>query len=388
MRMALKLAKRAGRNNSSQPVFGAVAIFEGRAAGRGYSQRGAGVCAALTALEQAGPLATGSALYTNAEPCSDIEDGDDGVARLIAMRPARIVIGACLASTPADGPANAGAVVERLRNSGIPVDVGLIEDECRQLNCAYYKFTETGLPFVTLKFAATLDGRIATASGDSQWISSKGSLRLAHKLRRDHDAVLVGIGTVLSDDPQLTVRLVEGRNPLRVVVDSRLRIPLSAKVLSDGGAASTVIATTAQADQKRIRQIEELGARVIVVGEQRQPDCPANSVDMSALLRALGEAGVGSVLVEGGSAIITALLREHKADRLVAVIAPKIVGAGVQAIGDLGIQKLSDALTFSSIRTRKLGQDIVFDGRLNWTNSARDESRAAQRTVIPSAGLF
>lgn len=217
------------------------------------------------------------------------------------------------------------------------------------------------LPAVTVKFAQSLDGRIATAIGDSQWISSQATLRLAHKLRREHDAVLVGIETVIKDDPRLTVRLVGGRDPLRVVVDSRLRIPLTARVLAGEAARHTLIATTESADRNRREEIEATGAEVLrLAGDAEQ-----STVNLKALLGELHRRGVKSVLVEGGAGIITSLIRAQMVDRMVVVIAPKILGKGTEAIGDLGINKLSEAITFSDFKTRRLGPDMVFDGRLS-----------------------
>jgi riboflavin-specific deaminase-like protein len=215
-------------------------------------------------------------------------------------------------------------------------------------------------PFVTVKFAQSLDGRIATSTGDSRWISGPPSLRLAHKLRREHDAIMVGIGTVLADDPQLTVRLVKGRDPLRVVIDSNLRIPLGSRVLTDGAAAHTLVASSGNVDPDRMSEIQRLGAEIL-----RLPSGPQGSgIDIVRLLEELGHRGVESVLVEGGKGIITALLAARAVDRLVVVVAPKIIGQGTEGIGDLGIARLSEAITFSSVKTRRLGKDIIFDGLL------------------------
>ena len=228
------------------------------------------------------------------------------------------------------------------------------------VNEMYLKYSETGLPFVTVKFAQSLDGRIATVTGDSQWISSSGARRFAHQLRREHDAIMVGIGTVLADDPQLSVRLVRGRDPLRIIVDSNLRIPITTRVLADGAASHTLVVTSEAAERSRERQITSLGAEVL-----RLPAGPGNSgVNIERLLKELARRGIASVLVEGGRGMITSLLAARAVDRLVSVIAPKIIGEGIDAIGDLGITRLDDAITFSSVKTRKLGPDIVFDGRL------------------------
>jgi riboflavin-specific deaminase-like protein len=216
------------------------------------------------------------------------------------------------------------------------------------------------VPFVTVKYAQSLDGRIATSTGDSKWISGPAALRLAHRLRREHDAIIVGIGTVLADNPQLTVRLVKGRNPLRVVIDSELRTPADALVLAGGAATGTLIAAAANVDEKRVSEIQKLGADIL-----RVPFAPNGSgIDIARLLGELGRRGIGSVLVEGGSGIITSLLAARAVNRLIVVIAPKIIGSGTEAIGDLGITRLSEALTFSSVKVRRLGDDIIFDGRL------------------------
>lgn len=221
-------------------------------------------------------------------------------------------------------------------------------------------FSATGRPFVTVKFAQSLDGRIATATGDSHWISGAPARRFVHRVRREHDAIMVGIGTVLADDPQLTVRLVKGRDPLRIIIDSKLRIPLSARVLAGGAASHTLIVTAESANSGRAREIENLGAEVM-----RLSVSPEHAgINMISLLEELGRRGIASVLVEGGRGIITSLLAARAVDRLVAIIAPKIIGQGIEAVGDLGITRLDQAITFSSVKTRRLGPDIIFDARL------------------------
>lgn len=221
------------------------------------------------------------------------------------------------------------------------------------------KHSAGDLPFVTVKFAQSLDGRIATTTGDSQWISSQSSLRFAHKLRREHDAIMVGIGTVLRDDPRLTVRLVSGRNPLRIIVDSRLRIPITSRVLADGAAQDTLVATTEMAPRECVRELESLGAKVL-----RLPADDKSGVDLAEMLLEIRRMRISSVLVEGGSRILTSLLSARLVNRLVVAIAPKIIGEGTEAIGDLGIANLRDAIVFSTFKTRRLGPDIIFDGQL------------------------
>ena len=211
---------------------------------------------------------------------------------------------------------------------------------------------------ITISYAQTLDGRIATRTGDSQWIGGPESLRLAHELRASHDAVLVGVGTVIADDPRLTTRLVEGRSPLRVIADSRLRIPLDANVLRDGEAA-TIVATTDQSGARRRDEVRRLGAEVAVLGKDRE-----GRVDVRELVRLLTARGLGSLLVEGGAGMITSMLRARLCDRLMVCIAPRIVGRGIEAVGDLDIQRLPEALTLSNVRMTACGEDLILDGEL------------------------
>jgi len=216
-------------------------------------------------------------------------------------------------------------------------------------------------PSVTISYAQTLDGRLATRDGSSQWISGPESLQLTHQLRAEHDAILVGVGTVLADNPRLTVRLVEGRDPLRVIVDSRLRLPLDANVLTDGAAIGTLVAVTSDADDPRCDAVAALGAEVVVVpGDHR------GHVDLAALLDELGRRGVRSVMVEGGAGMITSFLREELVDRVVVTIAPKILGQGIDAVGDLGIAALSSAVQIIDPVMTPYGVDIVIDGQVRY----------------------
>ena len=239
------------------------------------------------------------------------------------------------------------------------------------------------LPFVTVKYAQTLDGRIATATGDSQWISGPDSLRLAHQLRAAHDAILVGIGTVLADDPRLNVRLASGRDPLRVIVDSRLRIPLTARVLAGDAARHTLIATTEMAARRTRQEIERLGAQIVI----SPTFADSSRVDLARLLGELAARGVRSVLAEGGSAIITSLLAQRLVNRLVVAIAPKLIGSGTDAIGDLGIRRLADALTFSAFTMRQLGDDIIFDGCVDWKAEQDERPASAELQTTPGSDL-
>jgi 5-amino-6-(5-phosphoribosylamino)uracil reductase/diaminohydroxyphosphoribosylaminopyrimidine deaminase/5-amino-6-(5-phosphoribosylamino)uracil reductase len=218
-------------------------------------------------------------------------------------------------------------------------------------------------PAVTVHYAQTIDGRIAARTGDAHWVSGESSLRLAHELRASHDAVMVGIGTVLTDDPRLTVRLVNGRSPVRVIVDSMLRIPVASNVLADRS-ARTIVATTPSAPHERARAIHAAGGEILRAHENEDGD-----VDLADLLRRLRGLGIGSLLIEGGRGIITSALRDHVVDRLTVCIAPKVIGEGVAAVGDLNIDYLREALTFARARFITCGEDLIFYGEPQWEDA-------------------
>jgi diaminohydroxyphosphoribosylaminopyrimidine deaminase/5-amino-6-(5-phosphoribosylamino)uracil reductase len=221
-------------------------------------------------------------------------------------------------------------------------------------------------PTVTVSYAQTLDGRLAAANGSSRWISAPESLRFAHQLRAEHDAVAVGAGTACKDDPRLTVRLVPGEDPLRVVVDSSLRTPLSAAVFANGAAKGTILAVTERSPERRCEEALALGATVL-----KLPADAAGRVDLHALLSELYSLGVRSVMVEGGAALITAFLGERLVDRLAVCIAPKILGRGIEAVGDLGIRDLTDSLILADTSVTPYGVDIVLDSRVEYPDGPR-----------------
>jgi len=268
-------------------MVGALVVRGERIVGRGYHRDFGGPHAEVNALDDAKGRANGATLYVNLEPCFHYGKTPPCVDLILEKGIGRVVVG-----TVDPNPAVSGRGIRQLKERGVDVTVGLLEKECRELNEAFFKYHEQGIPLVTLKMAQSLDGRIATANGKSRWMSSPESLKLAHRWRSIHDSIMVGIGTVLSDNPSLTVRMVSGKNPLRLVVDSQLRIPLESKVLSDSDASRTIVVTTDRADPQRIEKIENVGARVLLVETNA-----LGQVDLGLALRKLASQGITSVLV-------------------------------------------------------------------------------------------
>jgi diaminohydroxyphosphoribosylaminopyrimidine deaminase/5-amino-6-(5-phosphoribosylamino)uracil reductase len=357
MKRALSLARKGEGRTSPNPMVGAVIVKKGCIIGEGYHRKFGENHAEINAINSATEFMDGAIIYVTLEPCSHYGKTPPCVDRIIESGAQRVVIGVL-----DPNPVVSGKGIKKLNDNGIATHIGVLEDECRDLNEKYFKYMTTKIPFVTLKYAQTIDGRIASSTGHSKWISSQESLRFAHKLRARHDAVLVGADTVIKDDPELTVRLIKGRNPLRVIVDSTIKIPYNARILKDQENAKTLVATTSQSSVGRRSKLKEMGVETLIVGVNDE-----GRVDHRKLLAELGKRGVSSVLVEGGSKIITSFVRENLSDRLVVITAPKILGQGVEAIGDLGIKNVDDSIRLTLNRVFRKGDDIIMDLRVKFS---------------------
>jgi diaminohydroxyphosphoribosylaminopyrimidine deaminase / 5-amino-6-(5-phosphoribosylamino)uracil reductase len=356
MDRALLLARKGEGRTRPNPAVGAVIVADGQVVGEGYHPEAGQPHAEIFALHKAGDLARGADLYVTLEPCSHHGRTGPCADAVIAAGIARVFVG-----TGDPNPQVYGRGIARLRTAGIEVQVGLRSAESRRLIAPFAKHVTTGLPLVTLKSAVTLDGKTATAGGDSRWISGSASRLHVHRLRDRVDAILVGIGTVLHDDPQLTTRLPEGgRNPLRVVVDSRLRIPDNAKLLCDAASVITLIVTTSRACVEKIEQLRRQGAEVLVL------DGPDDRVDLPELLHRLGLRGIQHLLLEGGSGLNNAMLQLKLIDRVMVFVAPKIVGGndGIGIFAGTGVDVLADALALTEVRSTRFEDDILIEGEV------------------------
>ena len=354
MWMALDLAKKSRGRTSPNPLVGAVVVKEGEVVGTGSHKEAGGPHAEVFALEEAGENAYGATLYVNLEPCSHYGRTPPCVEKIISTGIKKVV-----ASHLDPNPKVAGKGFDILRKSGVSVTTGILEKEARKLNEAFIKHITTGLPFVTLKAATTLDGKIATKTGASRWITGEKSREAVHRLRDMSDAILTGIGTVIADDPQLTTRLQKGgRDPIRIVVDSRARISLDAKILNLNSAAPTIVAVTEKANSENIKKLEEKGAEVLVTPEKD------GQVNLKNLLSELGRREIQNLVVEGGGTLGYSLLEQGLVDKIYCFIAPLIFG-GERApsfIGGDGITSVSDAWSLEDLEIKNYDKDLLLVG--------------------------
>jgi diaminohydroxyphosphoribosylaminopyrimidine deaminase/5-amino-6-(5-phosphoribosylamino)uracil reductase len=352
MRRALGLARRGVGKTSPNPMVGAVIVKGGRIIGEGYHRGFGKDHAEVDALKHAKEDVAGATLYVTLEPCRHYGKTPPCTDAIIKSKIGRLVIGML-----DPDPRMQGGSVKLLEQKGIKTTVGVLESDCFKLNEKYIKHRTSGVPYVTIKFAQTLDGRIATAQGNSRWIASPPSLKLAHKLRATNDAILAGVNNVIKDDPELTTRLVKGRNPLRIILDSKLRIPLDAKVLTAQDKAKTIVAATPAAAKEKRAALQKMGIEILIVPADKD-----GRVDLKKLLNTLGGREITSLLVEGGGEVFTSFLRLGLWDKVVAIIAPKILGKGTDTVGELNITDLSKALKLKFTRVYRSGEDIVVEG--------------------------
>ncbi len=355
MRAAIRLARRGVGTTHPNPRVGAIVLEDGEVIGQGFHARAGEAHAESRALDAAGGRASGATLVATLEPCAHHGRTPPCTEAILRAGIRRVVLGMRDPNPLVDGRG-----IHRLRAAGVEVVEHVRSAECRGLNSPYLKHLATGLPWVMLKAMVSLDGRVASESGESRGLGGEAEQRLCHRLRAEHDAVLVGVGTVVADDPELTVRLARGRNPLRVILDSSLRTPVSSRLLATARKAPLLIATTS-AEARRAEPLAALGARI-----WRFAPGADGRVPIRALLKRLAEEGFLSVLVEGGPTVHTALLREGFADKVAIGIAPLILGGANAPVWtrDLGRARIDEAIAVESLAMRRVGRDLWLEGSL------------------------
>ena len=358
MKLALALAKRGTGRVSPNPLVGAVVVKDGQVVGQGHHDFFGGPHAEVVALEGAKEKASGATLYLNLEPCHHYGKTPPCTARIIESRISTVVIG--LADP---NPLVGGKGISFLRRAGIKLEVGPLEKQCRVLNEAFIKYITTRLPFTTLKLAATLDGKIATKTGQSKWITSPRARQWAHELRGAVDAIMVGVGTVLADDPLLTYRgkkVKRKRELLRIVADSGLRVPPSAQVLKLQAGARTLLATGQRIPREKADMLKSMGVEVIKL------ETHAGVVSLKSLMAELGRRQISSLLMEGGSTLAASAVREGVVDKVVIFYSPKILGGanGISLLAGSGPERLDSAQALSGVKIKKLGDEFVVQGYL------------------------
>ena len=363
MQRALRLAEGGRARTSPNPMTGCVVVKDGRVIGEGFHERhGArhAEAAAIESCRENNENPRGAHLYCNLEPCAAAYPGK--LTRPCAAAIIRAGIGRVTVATLDPNPHVSGAGIRLLRAAGIAVTVGVEAEAALLLNVPFFTAAHYGRPYVHLKIAQSLDGRIAARGGDSRWITDAAARRIVHRMRAEHDAVLVGRATALHDDPRLTVRDIEAgarpaAPPWRVVLDSRLALPVTARLASDEHAARTIVLTTEQADPARRRELTAGGVQVHVVaaGAGGRPD-------IDAVLQALHARGIRSLLVEGGGAVYTSFLRAERFDRLSVFVAPLLIGEGVAAVGDLGTRRIAGAARLQGVTTTVVNDQVMVSG--------------------------
>lgn len=358
MHMALALAKKGVGHVSPNPMVGAVVVNDGQVVGRGYHQAVGGPHAEVHAINDAGKAARGATLYVTLEPCNHQGRTPPCTRKILEAGIQRVVVAMADPNPDVKGGGNA-----YLQSRGIDVVCGVAETAAQQLNESFVKYIRTKRPFVVLKMAATLDGRIATRTGDARWVTGPAARAYVHRLRHAMDAIMVGIGTAVADDPQLTARLDSGpgKDPMRVVLDSRLRMPDNARMLSQPSEADTWIVCAADASQKDKARLEAQGAHLLEV------PLSADGLAMDAIVMRLGEMGITSLLIEGGGRVAASALKAKVVDKVLFFYAPKILGGddGIPMCRGKGPAMMSESTLLNDIEVLRVGEDILISGYLH-----------------------
>ena len=352
MKRALQLAENGIGRVNPNPLVGAVAVRDGRIIGEGWHQAYGQAHAEVDAInnaESCGETVKGATVYVNLEPCCHYGKTPPCTELLIGKHVERVVIGML-----DPNPLVAGKGAQRLREAGIEVTVGVLEAECRELNEVFCFFIKCRRPFIVLKAAMSLDGKIAAPSGESKWITGEAARKDVQLLRNRYAAIMTGVETVIKDDPELTCRLEVGRNPTRIILDSRLRIPLDSKVLTDQQSNRTIVACAEKAAKGKASELEARGVKVLTCGSRN------GRIDLEDLTAMLGGLSIDSVLLEGGATVNDSAFSQGIVDKLILYIAPKIIGGekSKTVVGGNGIERLDQAYPLQIESMERVGEDL------------------------------
>jgi diaminohydroxyphosphoribosylaminopyrimidine deaminase/5-amino-6-(5-phosphoribosylamino)uracil reductase len=355
MNMALDLAAKGEGSTSPNPMVGAVVVKDGLVVGSGYHKVAGGPHAEVFALDTAGSLAKGATLYVTLEPCNHAGRTPPCTRRILESGVGRVV---AAMKDPNKNVAGKGA--EFLEQNGVPVITGVCEAQAKKLNEAFIKYVCTGRPFVIAKCAATLDGRIATRTGDSRWVTGESAREFVHQLRHKVDAIMVGINTIRNDDPSLTTRLpgMQGSDPVRIILDTHLSISTDARVLRQTSAVPTILIAGPKAPARKKRALEKMGARVLETSLKNE------LIDMNAMMELLGVMELTSLLIEGGSRVMASAFKHAVVDKVLFFYAPKILGGddGIPICSGPGAEQMSKCIAVNEMAVHRLGDDVLIEG--------------------------
>lgn len=351
MRIAIELANKGIGKVNPNPLVGAVIVKNGKIIGQGYHERYGGPHAEITALKNCIESPSGGILYITLEPCSHRGKTPPCTEAISASGIRKVKIGAI-----DPNPLVVGKGIQLLRSVGIEVEQGILEKECREQNTIFFHYITKGTPYVTLKYAMTLDGKIATRAGDSKWITSKCAREMVHQDRNRYSGIMIGVGTVIADDPMLTCRVENGNNPIRIICDTHLSIPETSNILKTSKEIRTIIAT-ACTDRTKQDEVRQWGCEVIVLPMKDK------HIDIRVLMKELGAMGIDSIIIEGGSTLNYSALQNEIVNKIQAYISPKIFGGDLAktAVGGRGCDSIDDCIKLGKQRVFHLGEDILIE---------------------------
>ena len=354
MNLAIKLALKAKGKTSPNPLVGALVVKNGRIIGKGFHAKAGLSHAEVVALDEAGDKAEGATLYVTLEPCCHFGRTPPCVARIIKSGVKKVIIGMI-----DPNPLNNGKGIEILRQNKIKVEVGILEDKLRLLNRTFIKYITEGLPFIMVKVAESLDGRIATRTGDSKWITSDKSRDLAHRIRGDFDAIMVGVNTVLRDNPKLDAWFSK-KQPIKIIVDSQLSTPEKANIFSGSSPVIIATLTTRPGQETENRKILSQKAKILEIKEK------GGQVNLKDLMKKLARLEITSILVEGGGTLIGSLFDEGLVDKIMFFVSPKIIGGkdAISSVMGQGISRVEKAVKLKDITLKRFGEDLLFEGNI------------------------